>query len=278
MVFAGFVKHNLIALPLTAILWAYTVDKRVAIRAAIFGAVLAIAGLAICVGVFGQSFISQMLMPREITLSHMLSLIGKLQWIAPTLIFWGLWAWPNRSESAVRFSALLLGVSLASALLQAAGAGVSINAFFELVFASAIAIALAFERIANAPVAMSFGTGRVQAIMIGALALRLLLAEQPEAYLVLFKPSFRAEILGNAHTMDAEINRIRAIPGQVSCTNNMTVCYRAGKAFVFDNFWISQKLATKSISKQNSEQAMAGIRFETIDANAQKAKRQWFRF
>ncbi len=277
MVLAGFVKHNLIAFPLTAMVWLYAIDKRAAFRSAIFGAALALAGLAICVGVFGENFISQMLMPREITVRHMLSLLGKLQWVAPVFIFWGLWAWPNRSEPAVRFSALLLGVSLASALLQAAGAGVSINAFFELIFASAVAIALTFERIASTPVAMRFGAGRIQVIMVLVLALRLFLSEQPEAYLVLVNPSFRAEIAGNARAMDAEIERVRAIPGPVTC-NNMTVCYRAGKPFVYDDFWVAQKLATKTISQQELERAKAGICFETIDPGTQRTKRRWFRF
>ncbi len=212
MVLAGFVKHNLIAFPLTAIIWVYAVDKRAALRAAIFGAALALAGLAICVGIFGENFISQMLMPREITLRHMISLIGKLQWVAPALIFWGLWAWPNHSEPAVRFSALLLGVSLASALLQAAGAGVSINAFFELDLCERCrhrSCLRTHRQCSSGPAFRRWPRAGCYDRCSRAAAS---LSEQPEAYLV-FTPSFRAEIAGNARAMDAEIEPHKGDPG-----------------------------------------------------------------
>jgi hypothetical protein len=58
----------------------------------------------------------------------------------------------------------------------------------------------------------------------------------------------------------------------------MTVCYRAGKSFVYDDFWVQQKLAAKAMMPEEVKQAKAGIRFETIDPDARKKKIRWFKF
>ena len=207
----------------------------------------------------------------------MLSTVNKLQWLAPALIFWGIWAWPNRDEPAAKFTALLLALSLASGLVQAAGAGVVYNAYFEIAFASAIAAALAFEGIGSTPVAKRYGEGAVQTAMIAVLVLRLLMSQQLESYLVFVSPAFREEIRHNAHETDAEIARVKAMPGPVSCSV-MTVCYRAGKAFVYDGFWMDQLVAKGKWTKDAVDAAVRerGIRFEANDAAAGRQKKRLF--
>src|SRR5262249_31007087 len=143
MILAGFVKHNEPVFPLTALIWLAMLDKKAAFRAAAFAAVLCTAGLALCAAVYGEDFITQMLMPREVTLKHMLSTVNKLQWIAPALLLWGLWAWPNRKAPEAKFTALLVSLALVSGVIQAAGAGVATNAYLEAVAAAAVAAALA---------------------------------------------------------------------------------------------------------------------------------------
>ncbi len=274
---AGFIKHNLIAMPLTALIWLALQDKREAVRATLTGAALSALGVAVCVSVYGANFIEQMLMPRQLSIGHMLSTAGKLQWVAPALLFWGVWAWPNRHEPAARFSALLLGISLVSGLVQASGAGVTFNAHFETVFATGIAVALAFEGIVNTGIARRFGTAAVQTAIIAVLAARLVASQQLEPYLTLTSPSFRDETRQNQVIMDRETGRIKAIPGPVSCSV-MTVCYRAGKAFVYEEFWVPQLIATGKWTKEAVGRAIAarGIRFEEIDPRANREKKRLF--
>jgi hypothetical protein len=277
MVLAGFTKHNMPVFPLTALIWLALLDKRAALRAAAFAVAFCAAALLLCTAVYGVDFIAQMLMPREITLKHMLSTVNKLQWIAPALLFWILWAWPNRKAPEARFTALILGLALLSGLFQAAGAGVVYNAYFEAVVASAIAAALAFERIGATALARRYGSGAMQTAMIVVLVLRLLLSQQLEPYLVLTSSAFREELRQNAAAVDAEIVRVRTIPGLVSCST-MTVCYRAGKAFVYDRFWMEQRVAKGEWTKDAAERAIRekGIRFEDGEIGLTRAKKRLF--
>jgi hypothetical protein len=277
MVVAGFVKHNMPAFPLAALIWLALLNKRAASRAAAFAAVLCAAGLLLCAAVYGRDFFAQMLMPREITLKHMFSTVNKLQWIAPAVLFWGLWAWPNRKAPEARFTALLLGTAFVSGVLQAAGAGVAYNAYFEAALASAIAVALAFEGIGATPLAERHKAGALQTAMIAVLVLRLLLSQQLEPYLVLTSPAFHEEARRNAVAMNAEIARIRAIPGPVSC-DVMTACYRAGKGFVYDSFWMQQRVAKGGWTMETAEKAAKekGIRFETGDPSLIHEKKRLF--
>jgi hypothetical protein len=207
----------------------------------------------------------------------MLSTVNKLQWIAPALLFWGLWAWPNRYTSEAIFTALLLGLALASGLFQAAGAGVVYNAYFEAVVASAIAVALAFERLGNITIAKRYGAGVLQTVTIGILVLRLLMSQQLEPYLVLTSKAFRDESRHASSVMNAEIARVAAIPGPVSCSV-MTVCYRAGKAFVYDEFWMGQLIAKGRWTKQAAEKAKEekGIRIDSNDVGLSTEKKRIF--
>jgi hypothetical protein len=277
MVLAGFTKHNMPAVPLAAFLWLATAHKRSLVRALLFGAGLCTGAFLLCIAIYGLNFAEQMAVPREITFGHMLATLNKLQWIAPALVVWCFWAWPNRKEPAARFTAILVAISLASGLFQAAGAGVTINAHFEVVFASAVAVAVAFEGIGKTALADRFGTGAVQTAVVAILVLRLLLSQQLEPYLVLTSPSYREEVRQNAAVMDAEIARVRAIPGAVNCSV-MTVCYLAGKAFVYDGFWMGQLTAKGKRTKSGIEQAVEdkGIRFEDIDTRVVREKKRLF--
>src|SRR5271166_2664890 len=180
MVLAGFVKHNMPAVPLAALIWLRMHDWRQALKAAAFGAGLCAAGLFICYAAFGQDFFVQMLMPREMRLGHILMSANRLQWIAPALVFWGIWAGRNGKTPAVRFTSLLLSLTLVNGLIQAAGAGVTYNAYFGAVLATAIGVALAFEGLANTALAARYGVPVLQNAMIAVLLIRLLASQQIE--------------------------------------------------------------------------------------------------
>ncbi len=275
MVFAGFVKHNMPAIPLAALIWLVMTNRRAGVRAILFGAAFCAAGLCLCAAIFGPNFGEQMLMPREITFRHILTTINKLQWVAPALLIWAIWAWPNRRDPAVRFTALLLGLSLASGVFQAAGAGVSFNAYLEVTFASAIALALAFEGISKTGFACRFGTDLTQMAIIAILVVRELMSQQLEPYLLFVSPAFRAEIRQVEAVTANEIARIRSIPGPVSCSE-LLVCYRAGKAFVYDPFWANGRAALNPDFNPLQIALSRGIRFEAIEMGGIPGKKRLF--
>ena len=278
MVVAGFVKHTMPEYPLAALIWlAMTAGRRAALRAAAFGAILCAAGLAACVIAFGPDFATQVLMPRVMSVKHIFFAVNRLQWIAPAILIWGFWAWPNRKEPAARFTAMLIVLSLVSGLFQAAGAGVTYNAYFGVVFASAVAAALAFEGIASTALAKRYSANALQTAIVAVLALRLLLSGQIEPYLVLASPSFRQEYRETAAAMDAEVQRFRSIPGNASCWP-MSIPYRAGKPFVYDNYWVAQLTAKGKWTKEAVAEAVRvrGIRFETVNQRVLFDKKRLF--
>ena len=266
MVLAAFVKHNMPGLGLGAIIWLAMGNKWAALRATLFGTALSAVGVLICIAAFGWNFIEQILMPRQIALAHIGFALNRLQWVAPAVAVWGLWAWPNRNRPSAQFTALLLSLTLLNGLTQAAGAGVTYNAYFGFVFACAVAVALAFDGIGTIALAKRFGTGAAQAAIIAVLVLRLLLWMRSEPYLVLISPSFREDVRQHERTMASEVARIRAIPGHVTCWP-LAVCYRAGKAFIYDQYWVEQFIAKGRWTNEAVEQVVQekGIRFESIE-------------
>lgn len=97
--------------------------------------------------------------------------------------------------------------------------------------------------------------------------MRLLASFQNDPYLLLTSPAYRFAIAEKSRVFDHEVERIRAIPDPVSCSIR-TVCYLAGKAFVFDLFPVQQRVATGRATDADIAAATSTMRFETIDKRA----------
>ena len=101
MALAGFWKHNIIAVPATVLAWLWLRDGRRALRPTLLGAAVAIAGLAICIAVYGDVFVANLLTPRPTRLMRAIHGIGRSQWILPALAIWAIWAWGSRGTRPV---------------------------------------------------------------------------------------------------------------------------------------------------------------------------------
>jgi hypothetical protein len=246
MVAAGFVKHNVIVVPAVALLWIARDDWRLGLRAAIVGGIAAAAGLALCALLFAN-FIPDMLMPRTYELARSFSNLGRLQFILPALVLWAIWAWPERDSRPAQFTALMIGAALIMYMVQKAGSGVDENAQFELIFATAIGIGLAYDRLPNDPLRTGWSPNAIRALVLGVLIARLLLSTRLEFAAVLFSPQYRALAAEHATLARAEAARVAAIPGPVACSN-LVICRAAGKPFVFDPFKTDMMVATGTIS------------------------------
>jgi hypothetical protein len=267
MVLAGFFKHNIVVLPVVALVWLALHDRRMALRAGLVGAGTAAAGLAICAIAYGGDFVADMLLPRTYHLDRALLATGRLQFVAPALIIWAIWAWRERHSSAARFTALLVGVGLAAYLLQKAGAGVDENAQFDLVFAAAVGVGLAFDRLPALATRRSPRTVRL--ILLGVLALRLIASTRMEFAYVLLSPDYRAQAAEHAAIARAEAARIAALPSPVACSNPV-VCRMAGKPFVYDPFKIEMMRNTGAMSETAIQAALRrqGVVFVAVDPRA----------
>ena len=143
MVVAGFWKHNMIAIPLTAVAW-LLVHRR-GYWSILLSAVAAVSGLVICRLLFGHEFFDNLLTPRAYRIGGVLANIGHLQWCAPALAIWAAWATSNRGRMPAQFTMLHVSAGLASCLIQWTGDGVSGNAEFDLLLALGIGVGAALE-------------------------------------------------------------------------------------------------------------------------------------
>jgi len=269
MVLAGFIKHNFITLPLVALIWLALDNRRLALRAALIGAAAAALGLAICSFMFAPYFVADMLMPRTYHLARAVSTLGRLQFILPAMVLWAIWAWAERRTKSARLTTLLIGIALPLCLLQKSGAGVDENAQFELIFATAVGVGIAYDGLLRDPLRTGWSRERISLIVLGILIARLLLSSRLEFAYVLASPHYRALAAENAAVTRAEAARVAAIPGPVAC-QNLVVCRMAGKPFVYDHFWVTQLVETGRMSWHQVEQLArrkAIVRDET-DARA----------
>jgi hypothetical protein len=279
-VIAGFFKNSLLATPATILLLLARYHRGQALRAALFGICAAIIGIFLCTFFYGIDFIDQVFFyPREISLERALSSLDRLGGLAPALIVWAFWAVHDRRSEAARFTMVFVGAGLASYMLQRSGEMTDINAQFELIAALGIGIGVALERVLVVPFALRFDTNSIRAAIVGVLGLVLVAAPGLEPYLLAVSADYRAQFFGNTNIMKSEVNRVAAIPGKVACIIP-TVCRAAGKAFVYDDTAVGQKIKTGRLT-ENELQAQfraQGIRWggEDVRASLEPLRRQLF--
>src|SRR5262249_20960011 len=172
MVLAGFYKHNLVATPIAGLAWIAIKDWRCGLRAAIFGALLASAGLAICVAIYGMVFIQQLFFPREYSIWMAIVNLRGLHRIVLPMIICAVWIWYDRNSEARSFALLYVAAAFVPWILPKAGAGLE-SCDFELVGGISIAMGLAISRLCKIPLAHRWGPDRSRSIIIVLLASRL---------------------------------------------------------------------------------------------------------
>jgi hypothetical protein len=269
MVVAGFFKHNIIAVPATVLIWLAMRDGRRAIAPIVIGAVAAVFGLALCTAIYGEPFIANMLAPRAHRFGRVISSLGRLQWVAPGLVIWAIWAWSERATALARFSILYVTTALVAYLLQWSGESVLDNAQFDLIVAVAVGLGLAYERIGASPLAARFGAMRVRAAMVAILVLRLVATGRVEPALILFDPQYRALFPQYAEIARQEALRVANIPGPVECSNKL-VCRMSGKPFAADDFTTGQLVATGAMTQAQLDALLRrrGITYVEVDPRA----------
>jgi hypothetical protein len=280
MAVAGFYKHSLIATPVAALLWLAMQDWRTGLRAALYGAAFAVAGLALCTATYGIPFLHQLLFyPRAHSIWWAFGNLGQLQFIAPALFIWAIWAWSERGRGAAGFTALYIGAGLLAYFLQKLGSAIGVNAQFELVAATAIGLGLALSRIMVTPFGHRWGADLTRVAIVGIVVARLLLSNHVEPYLVVASPAYRRLFADHAAVTAKEVERVRAIAGPLNCVL-ISVCRWAGHDFVYDPDADRHRLAAGRITpaQVSDKLRLAGIRTVEIDrrVHADTLQRKFF--
>lgn len=247
MVFAGFFKHNVVAVPLTAVIWMLLHDGRKAVRPLVIVALVISAGLLSCQLAY-PTFFANMLSPRAYSFERVLIALGRLQWVAPALVISIVWSWRERTKTPARFTMLFVGIGLLIYLIQWTGDSVMDNAQFDLVIATAVGVGLAYNHAASLPLAPRLGVTGVRTAIVAILAMRLLATGRIEPALILFDSNYRAQFPKHAAIVHAEAAKVARIPGTVFCENHI-VCRLAGKPFEVDDFKTEQFVNTGRLTQ-----------------------------
>jgi hypothetical protein len=147
----------------------------------------------------------------------------------------------------VRLCSWLIGIALGSYFLQKSGAGVDINAQFDLVIAVAMGLGLAFTQVSLWPVARLLRLEQAQAILLLAVCVRLLASKQLQPVRLVFDRSFIKEIAIREQAMTDSVQRVQQVPGDVLCPP--LVSYRSGKPFAVDAFNVHQRILAGALPK-----------------------------
>jgi hypothetical protein len=249
MALAGFVKHNIIAMPVTVFLWLSLHRRRQAVKCFCVAAIAITTGIAICYALFGRNFFFNILTPRDYSLKRALHIFGELEWVSVGLLACLYNAWARRHDASVQLCSWLIAIALGSYFLQKGGAGLGRNAQFDLVIAVSMGLGLAFTKISLWPMARRLRSEQAQAILLLAVCARLLASKQLQPVRLIFDSSFRNEIVTRERVMTDSVERVQRIPGDVTCGRNMLINYRAGKPFVVDEFNAEQRILAGALPK-----------------------------
>ncbi|MEG3089448.1 hypothetical protein [Sphingomonas sp. PB4P5] len=229
MVAGELIKHNLVAFPIAVTLWLALFERRALLAWIAFGAVFAAIA---CAGVYtiwgAMAFIDVLAPARSYSLVRMLAKGGPLLLAMlpvviacrPLLAHW-------RADRRLALPIVLLAVAIPLGIVQRAGSGVDVNAFFETVIALAIAVPVA-TALRPRPSLAWIGISVVPALCLVPLAATANLRELRD----------RDMAVRNAAPM---IAAIRSAAGPVAC-DDQAYCYWAGRESGIDFFSVKQRL------------------------------------
>lgn len=221
-------------------------------------------GLGLCTMTWGSDFLSALMTPRQTNLFAMFQHIHGLAWFggASALLIWA--RRKKTDDNGFRFTAIFLCIALGVDLFQRAGAGVDINAEMELALASAFAVGIAAERLLNISNVAKWKSACAAILVLVPVA-----AAIPLQSANVYNEAWRQQATQRAAMFDQDVERIRPMNGALLCSV-ASVCYRAGKANVFDYFITNQRVKTGvwTQAELDSKVAAAGLQIVTVYSGA----------
>ncbi|MCX6957061.1 MAG: glycosyltransferase family 39 protein [Verrucomicrobiae bacterium] len=240
MVVAGFLKHNIITLPLSAMLGLVLWRRWRALRfSLLFSGVLVAIGLACCYCCYGADFFHNFLTPRSWMPEKTMDALGDLQSLVIGMFLWLLMASKEWQQRRVQFITIMMIMALVLGLVQRLGSGVFVNAQFDLVIVVAIAMGLGFQLLVDQKKELS------QLLWLLFLTGPLIVSPDLFSFTQIFSFSGRAAIKQEEQEMNQLIEEVRTSPVDVFCESYIT--YRAGKPFVVDAFNVEERIKAKKL-------------------------------
>jgi hypothetical protein len=238
---AGFVKHNLFALPLASLAWLAVTDRRNALRLAAGLLLLSLAGLVAVREILGIDLLHQLNSARMFSLRQMGS--NLLDWLPVGVIPLGGFAallWQCAKDKAALLVSLYAAIAFVSGALFLGGAGVDVNVLFDTDIALALCAGLAIARLSAAGKPFALAAAEVFAafclIPFAVIALRAPPDWRDSSF-------WLSPLREETALAEADIAFLRAHVGPAMC-ENPTFCYWAGKEAFVDVFNLDQQFET----------------------------------
>lgn len=228
------IKHNILAMPLSATIWLFFRDRKKFLAWSVAGLVSFSCAASILVGVYGENFVQQVLgHKRTFSTEKMVSFnIIVLKYFALTLPA-GFFLIKYRNYSApISLVLLYLSISLVSGSVQMSGEGVWYNAYFEMLVCICIACPLAIHY-----AGLNSQRYAVNLLILAVFVPFIVLVPKTLIGDIKYVSNHRAEL----KTWKYIESTAASAPGSVLC-ENLAICYWAKKGNVLDFFNYDQKL------------------------------------
>jgi hypothetical protein len=235
MVTAGFFKHNIITLPLSAmiglVLWG---RWRRCSFCALFSLGLILIGLTCCYLSYGNDFFYNLLTPRAWIVAKAADALGDLRSLVIGMLLWLFIAWRERHQRVVQLVSMMMLVALTIGFLQRLGSGVFVNAQFDLIVVISIAVGIGFQLLPEKKRAWW------QLVWILPLIVAALFSPNLFSFTQIFSQQGQAAIAEEEQTMKLLIEEVQTSPVDLFCESYIT--YRANKPFVVDAFNVEERI------------------------------------
>ncbi len=238
MALACFIKHNLVALPLTAAIWLAVFDRRNAISFAASGAAFALFGLAVFRMSFGVSLLEQLASPRLYSLATLEESVRSfLIWCGLPLVTMVVLFGLRRSDRYFVFCALYILTAVIVGTGFSGGAGVDLNVWFDAVIALSLSAGMAVDRL------VTWKLGLVAAFVLPLLAGLILSYDSEWLEWDFWLHPFTEE----SQSAHGDVAFLKARNGPVAC-EMLSLCYWASKKAQIDVFNLGQAYAMRARS------------------------------
>lgn len=258
-----FVKHNLVALPLSVLGWLAIYEQRSAFLMALVGVAAGLVGLVLFRLAFGSDLIAHLASDRTYALTNIeFGVRAALPWsLVPVIGTAALVVDRWRQREAV-FCALYASLGSALGILAIGGAGVDVNALFDAAIAFSLAAALLIEQL------------RQKRLPLSALAVSLYLVPLAFGLWQKSDPSWlsaqfwTSPMRDEADTAQADVVFLQERAGRAVC-ETLPLCYWAGKLPEVDVFNLGQAFAAgarsdKELIRQIDQKRFAALEFESL--------------
>ena len=255
------VKQTLIVVPIAAILWLATVDRR---SAGLFGAMcaaLVAAGLLLCDARFGRSMIGDLVAPRAYIPLRALGKTALWAWrlavpaIVAVLVFrrW-------RADARVRLCAVYAGTAAVVGCLASGGDGINANVFFDAIAALSLVTAIALTRLS----ASHEQPRQMRARLLLALAVMPLIGAAVPSTRAWLPANGWFGARGDRVSAAADIAFIAAHDGAALC-EELALCFWAGKPAQIDVFHVRQQMLTGTHAAADVARLVSAQTFAVIE-------------